>query len=749
MDESMLQDPMLFGGDAECGIVALQHVPGGESDQMRLYIRGADGLTVREELAPAWLLVADSVLEEGDAYDCTALAGAGVLNRRLTFPTLEACKEAAKVLAGRAGTTPGSPRAPVLFIADPEQQYLMAMGKSLFAGLETGGLVRMQVDIECRTAEGYDFCNAERAEDAIIAIGLGDNTGWTETLALGEFDEKGLLGRFVALVRERDPDIIEGHNLFNFDLPYIAARCKRHKVKLAIGRDGTVPKVRPSRFSVAERQVSYTRFDVAGRHVVDTLFLVQAYDVSHRNLGGYGLKEVARHFGLAPEGRTYIEGHQIGPLFDRDPDQVLAYLRDDIEETRAVAELLSRSFLVQGRMLPMGYQNVCVRGNATKIDALMVREYLRQGVAVPLPSEEKRFAGGYTDCLIEGVVRDVHHCDVRSLYPSLMLTRALGPESDTAGVFLAMLGRLRDFRVDAKQAMQAASDEVAVRELDALQTTFKVLINSFYGYLGFRQGHFSDYDRAERVASDGRGLLQFMIEWLSGQGAQPIEVDTDGIYFAIPGGGTTVSALERGLSAALPEGIDVEFDGHYQAMFSYKSKNYALLSDDGELVLKGAALKSRGLEPFQRAFMEQLIRYKLEGCEARSGKLYREFSNAIAARTWEIDQLAKSEQLSDSPKRYAAKRDAGKSAKRAAYELALAADREYRAGDRVRYYVTGNRKNVVINEAARLVSDWDPQNRDENVLFYQDKLDALYKKFGPTDAPVAADETQGQLGFSF
>jgi DNA polymerase I len=748
MDESMLHDPMLFGGDPEEGIVALQHLPDESGDTMRIHLRDEGRVSKREEPAPAWLLVADTLLQPEDSWELRELDGNGALNRCLSFPTHEACKLAAKDLAARVGATPSSPRAPMLFISDPVQQYLMASGKTLFAGLGTEQLVRLQIDIECRTAPGYDFCNATREEDAIIAIGLGDNSGWCKTLSLNDMDEKTLLSQFVDLIQERDPDILEGHNLFNFDLPYILARCKRHKVKMRLGRDGSVPKVRTSRLSVAERQISYTRFDIHGRHVIDTLFLVQMYDVSHRSLSGYGLKEVAKHFGVAPADRTYIDGAQIGPLFDSEPERVLAYLRDDISETRAVAELLSRSFIMQGRMLPFSYQNVCVRGNATKIDALMVREYMRRGLAVPMPAEEKRFAGGYTDCLVTGVVSQVHHCDVRSLYPSLMLTRELGPATDSEQVFLAMLSRLRDFRVDAKQAMQQATDPAEAQELDALQTTFKVLINSFYGYLGFRQGHFCDFDSAERVAADGRALLQTMIDWLSAHGAQPIEVDTDGIYFAIPEGGPEVAELERGLAAVLPEGIDVEFDGFFKAMFSYKSKNYALLSSEGELILKGAALKSRGLEPFQRTFMKQLIRNKLEGCEEESVALHATYAEAIATRAWPIAKLSRSEQLNDSPKRYAEKRDAGKTSKRAAYELALTADKEYRAGDRISYYVTGTRKSVVINEAARLASDWDPESRDENIAYYQAKLDALYAKLGP-DEPLPATDHPAQLGFNF
>ena len=60
------------------------------------------------------------------------------------------------------------------------------------------------------------------------------------------------------------------------------------------------------------------------------------------------------------------------------------------------------------------------------------------------------------------------------------------------------------------------------------------MINSFYGYLGFAQGNFADFDAAARVTQIGRDLLRKMIDWLGKRGAQVIEVDTDGIYFVPP-----------------------------------------------------------------------------------------------------------------------------------------------------------------------------------------------------------------------
>ena len=50
-------------------------------------------------------------------------------------------------------------------------------------------------------------------------------------------------------------------------------------------------------------------------------------------------------------------------------------------------------------------------------------------------------------------------------------------------------------------------------------------------------------------------------------------------------------------------------------------------------------------------------------------------------------------------------------------------------------------KSVAVHSAAKLVTDWDPGRRDENVPYYLAKLDALCGKF---DA-MASDSAQTEF----
>jgi DNA polymerase I len=681
----------LFGRDPQTGIVAV------DFDGARtalLFIREDSGATRVEarEFDPYFWTVAGTGGQP--------LEGPHPLNALRSFEDWAAFQAARSAKDG----------APVFALNDPVQQFLTATGMTLFKGMTLESLRRLQIHF---------------ADDAIE---LADQSGWEESVPFtpGEA-ERAALERLQAIIEERDPDVIEGHQLFKTILPRLAERAKKFKLRLRWGRDGSPIAARSSRLQIAEKTIQYTRFTARGRHFVDTFLLAQYYDVGTRELENFTLDVVAEHFGIAE--------------------------KNGAATTRALAATLSASYFTQAQIFPYNYQDVIVRGNATKIDALFLREYFRTTHSLPETPEPRPFEGGYTDIFFTGVARDVWHCDIASLYPSVMLRFGMLPENDTLGVFRGLLTDLRTFRFEAKRAMRAAEsapdraeNAQERRHFSALQNTFKILINSFYGYLGFAQGHFADFDAAAAVTAKGRELLRSMVDWLRARGANVIEIDTDGIYFQPPAD-TSVETLDTGIREVLPEGIEVEFDAQYAAMFSYKAKNYALLAKDGHVTLKGAALKSRGMEPYLREFLLGIVRCILAEDPAGVHALRAEYESEIRAGAWPIERLARTDTLQDSLASYQKKIAATSRNKSAAFELALASGRDFQAGDAITYYVTGTKKKVVAYEAARRIEDWSAAQRDENVEYYVAKLNELAAKFVEFAPKPDIDPAQGSLGF--
>ncbi len=705
-----------------------------DNGKARIYRRPPGSSSVKSEdiRFHPWLLLADKSLTHllDNIAETTELDGDNEFQIRVSFPDYTAYDQAIKTLRDETGKNPSAQDAPYRLFNDLTQQFLTIHPGRLFRGLKFDDVRRMQIDIETYTAPGFDFSNADREQDAIIMIAMRDNTGWEHLLTGPEMSEKKMLENLVEIVHERDPDVIEGHNIFNFDLPYIETRCKRHKVKLALGRDGSRMKSRSSRFTAAERQSSYTRFDCHGRHIIDTLHLTQLYDMVHRNLDSFGLKAVARHFGVAATDRTYVRGENIARVYDENPERLRDYAMDDVRETEAISAILSPSYFYQAQLVPFSYQNCVSRGSATRIDAMLVAAYMRGDHSLPKPQQARSFSGGLTESLETGVFNNVWHVDVASLYPSIIISRNLQPATDTAKVFTNLLCELRNFRLEAKKATREADNQADRDHFDALQSSFKILINSFYGYLGFQMATFNDFDMAENVTAKGREILRGMVDFLEDRGAKVIETDTDGVYFVPPDDvEDDTDAMEKEIQDTLPEGIEVELDDTFQAMFGYKSKNYALLDHNGELSLKGAALKSRGLEPFQRNFIREVITLLLNDRTKEYPDLYTKYRNALKNHEFPLADLAKRENLSTAPRVYKQKLDAGKTRRSAAYELVLASNREYKQGDQVAFYVTGGKKSVSVSENAKLLQDAPEDERGENVPYYLDKLEKLHEKF--------------------
>lgn len=743
-------DRLLFGDANEARLVAVEIVG---RNEIELFRRSPDNQLVRERRPlRLFALIATRDLLAGlrAPHEILELSGDFGFRYLVTLPSTDALDVAKRHLRNVSGKAPGSGDAPYLILADPIEQYLMITGITQFVGMQFNELRRMQLDIEAYVSADFTFPSAAREEDRIIAVAIRDSEGFERVLSLREMDERAMIAETIRIIRDRDPDVIEGHNLFRSKLEYLEARARRHKVPMALGRDNSTIRGRASRMQIAERTIAYRRYVIYGRHVVDTWLLAQHYDIASRELEGFTLKELARHFGVARTDRAYIEPTHISRTFDAEPDRVLTYALDEAREAGALAEALSPSHFIQAQIFPYAYQNVILRGNATKIDALLMRAYLAARHSIPAPNAPSEVAGGYTEMRRCGVARNVLHCDVTSLYPSLMLEGGHAPANDQLGVFLVMLAHLRSFRVMAKAAVRELTGP-ARRNLEALQQTFKILINSFYGYLGFSLGHFNDFVQANHVTRRGRELIQRAIVELEARGAQVVEVDTDGIYFVAPfplDDSDAAQHLIDQIGVSMPEGIRLEIDGNYPAMLSYKMKNYVLLDHQGKLTIRGSGLKSRGLERFQRNFMEELFRLLLIGKADEIRNLHNEYQAKIERHELPISDLMKTDTLQDSLDVYRAKRGGKRRNVAAAYELALKAQRPYQSGDQISYYVAGAGTRVKVAEAAKVVSEYDPARPDENVAYYLGKLDDLYDKFRPfverNDLTLSSSQEEGE-----
>src|SRR6476659_9999081 len=197
------KNTLLFGADPTPRIVAVEL---GETGTVRVHRRETDGSTVTDVEPFHPFVWADSdIVDLG--METEKLRGNlkyGWLIKLDSWKELIALRNGLKN-AGRD----------FFALTDPIQHYLTATGRTLFKDLPFEVLNRMQLEVLAVAAGGGgDSGN----NDQVISIALSDNTGWEELIVVDaknvEESERNALRRLTALIKERDPDVIEGHDLF-------------------------------------------------------------------------------------------------------------------------------------------------------------------------------------------------------------------------------------------------------------------------------------------------------------------------------------------------------------------------------------------------------------------------------------------------------------------------------------------------------------------------------------------------------
>lgn len=769
-----LEDEWLWGWDPTPGIVSVWAEPDGRVTVWRRL--PGTGTLVREEVRfRPWLLL--SSIEdlshlgprlrpeaEGPApVSYQELEGPGALRylvhaedgRMLASAVLQG---ASRRLGRPVGHVRDLPEDTVLSLP-PEEQYLTASGRTYFRGLGFDALHRLQFDLE---TTGLD-----PQQDRIFLVAVRTPEGQAETLEAqgpGDAAEAELLQRLAARIRACDPDVIENHNLHGFDLPFLVHRARRLGVPLALGRDGAPGlRQRPSSRGAslgrgpagrAQDPMRRMRYTMPGRELIDTMDAVLRHDFSARDLPGHGLKAVARHFGLSGPERELIPGPRVHEVFLQDPERVRRYAREDVSEAAGLARLLGGAAFALARMAPRRYERLADAGPATGvIDPLLVRAYLRSGAALPAhaPGDGTPHSGAALHLFATGVAQRVVKADVASMYPSLMRQYRIRPQRDRLGVLLALVDRLVEQRLAAKAQGQAAAPGSPERHThEALSAAMKILVNSAYGYLGAAGlTRFSDVHAANDVTRHGREVLGLLCRELARRGVTLLEADTDGVYFAVPGGWGEADErrVVAEVAALLPPLVKLSFDGRYAAMLSHEPKNYALQTYDGALLLRGVAFRSSRAEPFGEDFLRRALRCLLAGDLAGVRTVFVETVTALRRRALPTQAVTARVRLTKDAPQYLALRERRRELP---YEAVLASGRtEWTPGEHVRVYRASGGRAGLLPDAETAGPDSDPRDYDADYYVRQLRetfAARLVRALTPEDfAAVFADPGQLSL----
>jgi len=349
--------------------------------------------------------------------------------------------------------------------------------------------------------------------------------------------EAGLLSALARRIRARDPDVITGWNVIDFDLRVLARRFTACGVPFDVGRTA-------EEASLVEREERRPTFRVSGRAVLDAMRLARA---SGERFDDLSLEAVARAVlgeGKSVSARGLSKLDELDRLRRDEPEAFCAYcLRDSELVLRILAEtgldvLTAKRSALTGVSLELAWTSI------PAFERIYAAE-LRSRRVLPPPRAEHSVSGAAGGTVLEalpGIFPNVLVFDFRSLYPSIIRTFNIDPLAHAraeqrapraddlvapngarferaAGILPEIIARYAEER----EAALVAGDETAAY-------VYKILQNSFYGVLGADGCRYARSELAGAITAFGKIFLTAAHDFFEARGLRTLYGDTDSVF---------------------------------------------------------------------------------------------------------------------------------------------------------------------------------------------------------------------------
>lgn len=399
-------------------------------------------------------------------------------------------------------------------IWDEKESAMVYYGITFFKGLKLEDVSVLSFDIE---ADGL----VEHNKSEVYLI-TNTFTKQCETVKkhfrVDHYKNAGeMIDDWCKWVVEQDPTIINGHNIFGYDLRYLNHVAKLNNTSLKLGKDSREIefKNKTSEYRVdGNQRWKYNRANIYGRQIVDGIFLSVKYDIG-RNYPSWGLKHIAEYEGLVKEGRQFYDASKIKQNWN-DPverEKIVAYGIDDSDDSHNLYYLQAPSYFYMCQSIPKSFQQVVWSASGSWLNLIMVRAYLQKNHSIPKASEDE-YVGGGMSWGNPGIYDNVSKWDAKSYYPSTIIAFDLyDKQKDPNAYYLKMVKHFTAKRFEQKNLHKETDDPY----YDDLQAASKIFINSCYGLMATKGLNFNNYKIAQEITRCCRKGLQKCIEWATGK----------------------------------------------------------------------------------------------------------------------------------------------------------------------------------------------------------------------------------------
>lgn len=367
-------------------------------------------------------------------------------------------------------------------------------------------------------------------------------------------DEKDLLEKFVDIVNKQDPDILLGYNSDLFDMPIIQQRADELKVKLVLSKDSSELKfARRARISAARLKglVHVDLFEFISNilsHQMQTE--VMTLDAVSAELLGDNKIEI--------EYEEILEDWRKG----KDLAKLAEYCLKDSELTLRLGEFILPQIYELSRLSGQILFDASRMTYSQLVEwYLSKKAYLMNNIIPNQPKWEeiqKRrevspYEGAFVKEPIAGLHENIAVMDFRSLYPSIIATFNISPETFNCedcrkdgfevpgmkywfckrkkGFVSTVIKELIERRTQIKEKMKKlkrGSEEWNKHNNE--QFAVKTITSAMYGSYRFAGAKWYCYECAQATAAFGRMFIRKIIEEAEKEGFIVLYADTDSCF---------------------------------------------------------------------------------------------------------------------------------------------------------------------------------------------------------------------------
>jgi DNA polymerase, archaea type len=486
------------------------------------------------------------------------------------------------------------------------------------------------LDIETTGLDPYN--------DEIKAIGLLYGVKGNRNVSMGswtERKEKELLEKLVEVLESGKVDVLIGHNLVKFDLPFIMMRCALLGVRTKL-RTGYTKKITSA--TMNGQAIEFEEVLHEGIQIIDTMQQICIWDKSANKLSGYGLKNAAIELGLREERRLELTINELRKCYEEgESKKVLEYLEEDLRDTELLTEFLVPVVYYQLTKVPrMTLQSIATSSPALKAQKIYESYYKKMEIA----DDKVKYEGALSVVYKTGLIEKVSKIDIGGMYPWIMMKYGICSRKDPEKKFLSWMEDVLEERMKLKEEAKKGDSEAGMK-----QNALKILLNGAYGFCGTGYYTYNDMEAAALITAYGRKILKEMMKLIEEDYGEIIEVDTDGVYFVHE----NPKKLVEKLIQCLPEGITLDLEFENVGMYSHGAKNYILVNEDGSVVTKGIYRKRNKCKLEKGFAIDYCRKYFTEGKEV-ADKYYEEVIESINERKIGIEELTFRQKIASNSK---------------------------------------------------------------------------------------------------